>query len=151
MRRALLSLILATPVLALLHGCGATGARFQALQSPPADAALVYLYRPSNLGGYGAFPTVHIGGKPVGELKDGGYLLVTLPPGEHALTLPRSGLWPYDGKEIPLRVAAGRRYFFRLMTTVESRGASAYQHVATMRLVNEAQALPEIVGLNESR
>lgn len=152
MRRMLLASALVLPSLALLHGCAATGARFQALQAPKDGQALVYLYRPATFAGSGAFPTVHIGGKPVGPLKHGGYLVVTLPPGEHALTMPRSQWeWPYDATDIRLRVVGGQRHFFRLETVLQARGGSTYQHMATMRLVPEAQALAELEKLSESR
>lgn len=65
-----------------LSGCGAKGAKFSGFQKPVEGKGLIYLYRPESFNGGSVYYDVHAQGKVIGTLRNGGYFLAYLEPGE---------------------------------------------------------------------
>jgi hypothetical protein len=103
--RNLLLLILLT----LLGGCSATGKPFVRLDNPGEKEARLYVYRPAHLAQSGIYPTVSLDSKPVGDLKNGGYLTFLVPSGNHSLSFSGSFVqWMYGDRTYPISVDGSR-------------------------------------------
>ncbi len=73
----------------LLGGCGAAGPKFdKALlnsQPVPQNKARIYFLRESNAMEGGRSTPLEIDGSDVGKLKNGGFLIVDIEPGDHEI------------------------------------------------------------------
>ncbi len=132
--------------LALLSSCGAGGAKFSGLEKPTDKLAQVYLYRPSAIMQSGNYPDITLDSKAIGQLKTGGYLTFAAPAGDHMLNLkaPNFMMWIHKERNIPLKLAAGNTYFYKLDIT----GQYSYRFGETK---DKAEALAELKKLNESK
>ena len=107
-------------MLMLLAGCAATGPAFQEVGVAPKDKATVYVYRPGSFVNSGSAPNLFVNEVDHGQLWNGGYIPLSLPPGEISVVLKgdrwKWGLPPISTKA---RIEAGKSYYFRMGNTVD--------------------------------
>lgn len=100
---------------------------------PPADAALVYLYRHETLG-YSVHMDVTMDGYPAGQTVAKSFMVWTLAPGRHVLVSKAE-----EDNTMALDVAAGRRYF----VWQEVKMGALYAR-SKLHLMPDAQGLKEM-------
>lgn len=110
----------------LLAGCGATGAKFSEIKSPPSSTGAIYVYRLSNFVAGASAPILVIDGKEVANLRNGGYIRRELAPGHHVVELKNGGI---DSSKRPVAVdvvvQSGTAQFFRY--TIEMLDGGMYE------------------------
>jgi len=137
----------------VLGGCSAQGTRFSALPALGQDEALIVVYRPSAFARSGTWPDIYVDGQKRGELKNGGYLFLRVPPAGHLVEV-KGPVMRWDIRAEPLsckpEVCAGETVFIRLLTTSD-RYPLAVQITTALGLVNREVALRELSSLCESQ
>ena len=73
--------------LMLLTGCSASGEKFQNTQQAENNKGIVYIYRPSAFFAAAAWPTVFVNDEKQYSLKNKGYVLLELTPGQHTIRI----------------------------------------------------------------
>jgi len=135
----------------LLLACNATGPKFTQLESLDTNQAKIYVYRPWAMLDGAAAPTIQIDGVDRFDLSNGGYEVVTLPPGSHKLTVKKGGVmsnWRADEMNIEYKFEANKNYFVRL--SAELQNAGVYGSVISVSgrygfaLVKESYAINEL-------
>ena len=131
MRRIAVSAMLAV----FLASCAADGPQYRPTAERKRGEGLVYVYRPEGKTiGRGENPYVEVAGKSLGWLKPGGYVSMSLPPGEHKVTVRQTMLFiPTIWDTVDIAVAAGSVSYVRVdqrVTKVGTAGTfSAMQQV----------------------
>lgn len=140
--------LLGWPFLLLLTAC-AGGAPFVVKDAPSSVESRLYVYRPFQIGQMGAYPTVSLDGKQIGQLKNSGFLTLATSPGQHILGFYRQGRfhWPYAERDYPVTTNAGKTSYYKLETYLQGRTGYSY----SLRPVKEATALKELASLKESK
>jgi hypothetical protein len=125
----------------------ATGPKFSGLQPAPSNAALVYVYRPHFYSNRNAYPYLYIDGVQKEVMRDSGYLVYQVEPGERKIEI-KGSMMIWGPRELTLHptLAAGNRYFFELRS--DNPAFREMQYV--FRQVSEAEALAELGSLSLS-
>jgi hypothetical protein len=144
---------------AVLAGCAspATGPEFQLAPTPP-DRGAVYIYRPGREFNHGGYPYVFLNGEKKFSLREKGYALLPLVPGNYEIKVEGSqsgtNWWPPPATRT-LAVEAGQEYFVRVVPTLPP-GTKPGPHLFTnnisrteIELVPKEQAVREATGLRE--
>lgn len=144
-------------LVALTAGCTApaTGPEFS-LAPVAEDKGNVYIYRPYTKFNEGGYPNVFVNGEKKFALKDKGYAVLSLQPGNYELKIEGTTMgtnwWP-PAVTRTLGVEAGREYFMRVIPALPS-GAAPGPYLFTnnisralVTLVKREQALSEIRDL----
>jgi len=76
------------------------------LVNPPADKAVIYVMRPTTMGGLINF-RLEVDGKPIGKTKGKQYLYAFVDPGTRTISSIAE-----NTSELPIKIDAGERYFF---------------------------------------
>lgn len=102
-------------IFTLIVGCAAApGPNFEPLVDKPNEAVL-YVYRPSKMRGSGTYPHIYVDGIEKSPLKNGGYIALYLPPGEHViLSKGKDWKWDLPDSSVKLTVTSGETYFVKL-------------------------------------
>jgi hypothetical protein len=134
---------------ALVAGCAAGGPIYQPTLERKAGEGLVYIYRPAGeLIGRGESPYVEVGDKNLGRLSAGAFLMVSLPPGEHEVTLRQTALFiPTIWRSIDVAVAAGSVSYVRVdqrVTEVGNAGTFSAMQGITIEEVSAEEGQREI-------
>ena len=149
-------------LLTLLSGCiglgGQKGSLFKEFEAPRAGTGQIYIYRPYKLFWLKAYPNVMINEVLVGELRNGTYVVVNIPPGNHEITLPSNSFWAIPDMTAKLKIEAGERIFLRVGARLDhvlpmyfgAFGVVSMSASAVMTSVNEDLATEEIVELLKS-
>lgn len=69
----------------LLAACAASGPQFRGLKPTVSTNAAVYLFRPHHFPDRNVFPYVFVDGTKRDPLRDSGYVVYQLSPGEHSI------------------------------------------------------------------
>lgn len=142
--------------LALLSSCAASGAKFSGIAKPSDHSAQVYIYRPSAFVQSGNFPDLALDGAKIGQLKNGGFLSFQAPAGEHSLSITGNALqWIHRDRNVPLKLEAGKTYFFKLTVSVSGSGGinvgfGQHHSFGFQQITDEEKALAELSELKES-
>jgi hypothetical protein len=131
-------------IIALLSGC-ATGPRFAPAPPPDQGNGTVYIYRTAGFSNAVLAPGILFDRKNLGELKNGGYFVISLNQGAHFVDLVLIG-WSGDART-PFFLNAGESLYFRVSTTHEREGNTSKRGFALER-VPASVALPEIAQTN---
>ena len=87
------SLAFIATAIVLTSGCATpTGAVFTTAETPPDDQAQVYLYRKSAVGASLQSFSVQLDRQAKGELSNASFMRLTMPPGEHVLSVSPSAI-----------------------------------------------------------
>jgi len=141
----------------LLTGCAASGQNFSTLEAVSNTEGKVYIYRPNKFFQGGTWPTVFINGEKRFELKNQGYIVFNLPPGQHNLKIGKSHLfanWGFDDVEGVLTIKPKERYFLKL--DIEFQDMQTYGNVmsfsGSIALISmpENKAIAELKPLKSS-
>ncbi|BBB29386.1 DUF2846 domain-containing protein [Neptunomonas japonica] len=135
----------------MLSGCSSTGPVFQQITLTPPDKSTVYIYRPHQGFNMAGWPEIFIDGKKEFALKNEGYGVVHLSPGEHKIKAEGSVIftnWYPGPMEITKTFEANKEYFIRVtpkMTSAMVVGSSmTMTGKANVSVVTESKALSEI-------
>lgn len=130
-------------MLALLAtACTADGPAFQPLAQRPAGQGIVYVYRLEGKAlGRGETPYIEIAGKNMGMLKAGGYMSLTLPPGEHDVTVRQAMLFvPTIWDTVTVAVAPGSVSYVRVDQRVTRVGNAGFFSAMQQVFIEEVSA-----------
>jgi hypothetical protein len=129
-------------MLALLAACTASGPAFQPLSQRPSGQGIVYVYRPQGEAvGRGETPYIEIAGKNMGMLKAGGYISLTLPPGEHEVTVRQAMLFvPTLWDTVTIAVAPGSVSYIRVDQRVTRVGNAGFFSAMQQVFIEEVSA-----------
>jgi predicted small lipoprotein YifL len=140
---------------AALTACGATGPQFRPeLIQVDQQTSKIIVYRLSQFTGKGYTADIVLDGKPMGRLKDGGYIDSLVSPGRHIVEIDKAFLESGGRYPTELHTVTGEAYFVRYdqSGTVAVFGATAVPVVNdAFTVVQEEQALRELRGLKESK
>ena len=105
---------------ALASGCiaSAKGPLYRPVQGIPPDQAIVYVYRVPSFAFSGQSARIRLDGEKVAEISHKGYSVMSLPPGEHTLTLDVGLIL----QRIDLKVdfKPGQTYYFAMQAWVDA-------------------------------
>jgi len=128
---------------AALGGCASTptGETFSSLAAPKSDSALLYLYRLDEYYGRGLSFKVLVDGSEKANIGNGGYLIIPLEAGKHAIQVNGFGY-----QDVPLDIEAvnATTSFLRVVTT---KGFGGFSATLTLEPAQQAKALQELAGL----
>lgn len=111
--RALKIIALVMMVLAAA-GCAAPGPIFQPMAKQE-GAAVVYVYRPKKFQGGGTYPHVYLNGVEQAPLRNGGYIALSLSPGEYKIeSKGKDWKWDLPDKSVDIRVEEHGEYYIKL-------------------------------------
>jgi hypothetical protein len=113
-------------LVALLAGCAADGPIYQPTLERKRGEGLLYIYRVAGeVIGRGESPYVEVGDRNLGRLAPGAYVTVSLPPGEHEVTVRQATLFvPTVWKSTTVAVAAGSVSYVRVDQRVTEVGTA---------------------------
>lgn len=140
----------------LLVACSATGPRFDAHNADMVSSndSHIYLFRNSAFMESGTYPIVMLDGKEVGELRNGGFLLMKTKPGPHLITVQSGGLsrgqWIYAPKGIGVDAAPGTRRYVQLSLVTVGISQNTTYRAVELSVVAEADALKKLTALRQS-
>ena len=94
---------------------------------PPPGIARIHLYRQAHFIGCGAFPAVVVDGVKRGNLTNGSYFDIDLPPGQHHLVIGGNVLeWEFHDIKIDYAFEGGKEYFLRLEINLKDLNIAPY-------------------------
>jgi len=135
----------------VVAGCSATGPIFQSVTESPQDKATVYIYRPFQYFNAGGWPEIFIDGTKVFALKNKGYGVVYMLPGEHVVKAEGSMLftnWYPRPAQLTHTFEANHKYYVRVTPTHTATymvgNTVAVTGAASVLLVSKEFAQPEI-------
>lgn len=132
-------------VVLFLTSCGATGPKFTTLTNTESGYGVIYIYRPSAFLNGGAAPYVYINGEEKSKLKNGGYQLYKLPPGEYEVVT--DGFTWLPGKAVVVvKLNSAEKVYLRLVSNFEAAIGTSIVSGSTLTPVTEKFALKELVG-----
>lgn len=99
---------------------GKQGTPFPGFESDSENSGYIYVYRPEKFFWFKAYPNVSVNGEVVGELRNGTYIVVSVPEGEHSVTVHRNGYWGVPDSQIKLFVKNGDSAFVEVQPHMES-------------------------------
>ncbi len=135
-----------------------TGPIFRPVAEQP-GSAIVYVYRPGppKPQAFGErYPRIYVNGEKKFDLKDAGYCVITLPPGQHEIKAV-GDFWT-NWTTVPvtrtIAVEAGREYYIRVRPTVlrdfETGRASFVTEMIQMRKDEALKELSETRSVTET-
>jgi hypothetical protein len=126
-----------------LGACASTpkGETFSKLVEPRAEVALLYLYRPDEYYGKGLAFKVAVDGQEKGDIGNGGYLVIPLTPGKHAIQV--KGL-AYKDEPRDIEVQKGGIDFLKVVTT---KGFGGFTAKLTLEGADRAKAVSDLKPL----
>jgi hypothetical protein len=135
---------------ALVAGCAADGPVYQPTLERKRGEGLVYIYRPAGeVIGRGESPSVEVAKSSFGRLAPGSYVTVSLPPGEHTITVRQTALFiPTIWKSVDVAVAAGSVSYVRVdqrVTEVGNAGTFSAMQGISIEEVSAEEGQREIV------
>lgn len=136
-------------VLALLSGCAASGAKFEGLLVPQAGDSILYVYRPWDYINAGMAPYVYIDGEARAALKNGGYQVYRLAPGNYSVvTMGYFWEWNAGRWEVAIQLAPGQTAYVKLASGLAYRDPATGLIInrAGLHQVGEALAAEELAG-----
>ena len=139
--------------LLVLAGCSAQGAQFNTLPTLGQGEAMITVYRPSAFGLSGAWPDIHVDGQKRGELKNGGYLLLRVPPGGHLVEMKGPiTRWDIRAETLSCKpdIKAGETAFIKMLIT-STWHPLGLRTTVTFKFVNRDTAIQELSSLSESK
>ncbi|AIT64248.1 DUF2846 domain-containing protein [Coxiella burnetii] len=115
MRSAFNSLIIVLFLITGLSACVPLEPRFRGLEQPPANRAVIYVYRTHHLiEGAGVKDDIYVDGILKGSIGNGGVVVIKVAPGKHVITRKlHDGLYPLPTNRV-VHAKAGHSYFFRI-------------------------------------
>lgn len=135
----------------ILAGCSATGPIFQSVAEVPEGKATVYVYRPFEYFNAGGWPEIFIDGTKAFALKNKGYGVVYLHPGEHVVKAEGSMLftnWYPRPAQLTHTFEANHEYYVRVTPTHTATyivgNTVAATGAASVLIVPKEFARPEI-------
>lgn len=135
-RTAIVSLIFA------LQGCVAVGPRFAPQPLPDTESTVLYVYRPAEMTNFAITPELYVDNVRVGELTNGGYVVVTAKKGEHQIRLALHG---WKGAAVSVADAAGGdQFYFRAFTSIDMENHRTAARSLSLRQVGADEARSEI-------
>ncbi|HUT37301.1 MAG TPA: DUF2846 domain-containing protein [Planctomycetota bacterium] len=135
----------------VVTGCSATGPLFSGLPRVQSNEAAIIVYRPSCFTLSGAYPNVYLDGVKQAALRNGGYVELRVPPGEHVVEA-KGSILHWDGR-VPvltrrMRVEAARIGFVRLtIASGSSHGGGLLGVTVTLDAVSQEAASRELSSL----
>lgn len=144
---AVLSLVLA--------GCSARGQTFRPeLLNPDQGGSKIVVYRVDQFVGGGYTASIVLDEQPMGKLKNGGFIMASVPPGRHVVEIDKSFLETGGRYPTQLFTELGQVYFVRY----NQKASWANSGTGPIPLVRDgfsivplAEALAELQSLKESR
>jgi len=130
-----------------IAGCTAGGPAFSPVENPDINKALVYIYRPFNIVGFGVAPCVYIDEVKQGELKNNGYLVYPVDPGTRIIET-KDGL--SDPLTLYLDIVAGEEYYVRWSIDTDTNWG-AVTHTYSLALIPKEYAAQEIKCTKKAR
>jgi hypothetical protein len=108
-------------MLLVLFGCGATGPKFTSFNNPESNQGVIYVYRPSAFVNGGMAPTVYLNEQEKPKLRNGGYQVYNLPPGQYKIVTDGNLLtWSPGRSEVVVNLHAGEIVYIRLGSHVDA-------------------------------
>jgi hypothetical protein len=99
----------------LLAGCTAQGPVYQASGPIASNEAELIIYRKRLFAGSGTYPVIMAGDRIIGELRQGGFLRVRLPPGRTTLTTAGNFMfWPWKSDPLQVNLMPGAIHYVEL-------------------------------------
>lgn len=150
----LLKTVLISTMSFLIVACTLTGAKYAPLQVTKPGEGNLYVYRPSNtkLGLMSAW--ISIDGKKIASLENGGYVALSLKPGDHTITQQwKAGILGNSDLEkssisLVVRIEESKDSYVGLTSSAIQGPTSAYAIKVNFKwqlsLVPLSQALPDI-------
>ncbi|MBK6510723.1 MAG: DUF2846 domain-containing protein [Haliea sp.] len=106
----------------LLTACAASGPQYSAHKATTAEAAVIYVYRPSRAVNCCVAPVVYLDDARRGDLKNGGYLVFEVPAGKHAVQVG-DGTHGFDAQVQEFQAEAGKSYYLKwVIGSIEDAG-----------------------------
>jgi len=141
MKNYLLILIITT----IFTGCGSTGPIYQAHRQLPEDKAQLIIFRPDTFFQGGNPYQISINGNKSAVLKNGGYTILSTPPGETIVEVTAAYWWAslWRSPSLKLNTDPKGRVFIKV-TPVTGNSA-------VIDIVGEEYASSELRGLRESQ
>lgn len=145
----------------LLTGCtgtgfgGQRGQPFAGLESLNATNGQIYVYRPYKKFWLKAYPNISVDAEIAGELRNGTYVVIELPPRKYNLAILQNEYWAIPDMTTEIEVKAGERLFYRVAAIWEDMSVDVYGPIglvsfstkARFELVAEEVAVREINDL----
>ena len=131
-RLVIVSLIFTATILML--GCAASGPAFIKIETIPEQKGIVYLYRSKTIVGGAIVPQIWCNGRPVVELKRGGYYPYFADIGENIFTAKTEAR-----TTVKVDVEPGKEYYIKLRIGVGIGVGRPH-----LNLMNEQQGAEEI-------
>lgn len=153
-RQVLSLMLVSTP---LLNGCAATGQSFSGFQSPPAESAVIVVYRPDLFRAGGQSVRIAVDNKEIGVLRNAGWLSIPVIPGERAITLEERYTFFQGGTALVVKTREGESIALRVlpggMTGIYpiSTGPVLTFGPWTIQQVSNELAQAELKNLKESK
>ncbi|WP_175483513.1 DUF2846 domain-containing protein [Amphritea atlantica] len=133
-----------------LYGCSATGPVFKPVETTSHDRATVYIYRPYVFFNAGGWPEIYVDEKKLFALKNQGYGVVHLRPGEHQIKAEGSMLftnWYPGPMEISHNFKANHEYYVRV--TPQMTDAMVVGSIMTMAGKANVSIIPKENAIKE--
>ena len=144
-------IIVLISILGMLIGCAASGPIFKKSEPQSQGQATIYIYRPNQFFNAGGWPEIFVDDNKLFALKNQGYGVVQLPPGEHKIKAEGSMLftnWYPGPMELTHTFEANKEYFVRVIPQLTSGmligSVVAVTGDAQISLIPEKSAMPEI-------
>ena len=138
-------------ITAILSSCSATGPIFEPLAFKPTNKATIYIYRPYVAFNAAGWPDIFINDEKFFALKNNGYGIIYVSPGQHSIKAEGSALftnWYPDKVEISHSFESDKEYFIRItpyMTSAVQVGTiMSMAGEANLSVVPRSDAMQEI-------
>lgn len=137
-------------VIVLITAMGCSATRPLLTETPTADQASLYVYRPSDTMVLN-WPYVYINGVEVGELKEGGYIRALVSSGDVTVEIKNGGnpfkryIWYWPGPTVKISFVAnnGNFYYARFSPAVTGISSTPYVTASYSHVLN---IVPNDVG-----
>lgn len=101
--------------LLLLAGCATPAVLFSALPEIPKGQARIVVYRPKRMRANDAHPHVYLNGQRQFALRNAGYNIINVPPGNYTVEVKGSTLaWGMQPRSLSVTLASDETQFLRL-------------------------------------
>lgn len=140
----ILSMIIFFILVVLLSGCASnpTGEQFSKLMTPTYQKSLVYLYRPDEYYGKGLSFKVKIDDEQIGDIGNGGYMIIPIYSGNHLIEVNGFG---YENNPRTISVSDMSIVFLKVVTKTKLGGFAAE---LSLELIQEKDAKRDMASLN---
>ncbi len=143
----------------LLAGCtglgGTSGEAFTRLETPDEESAILYIYRVPKFVMSLAYPDVLIDCQEVPSVRNGGFTVYKVEPGERNIRIEGNAYWVVPKMETAILMQPGTRRFLRVSAATDSYTSAGPYVVPLLKghvwEVTEELALKELVNLKGSQ